>query len=89
MVLLLHMVKKLWFFALITVLITFFLCRDFNSRYERSINGDAKGYYAYLPAIFIYHDSQYNFIDEMEKNTILKMVLMPKILKINNEMVDM
>lgn len=35
--------------------------------YSRVINGDAKGYYAYLPAVFIYNDLSYRFTDEMEK----------------------
>lgn len=39
---------------------------NFGDRYTRSINGDGKGYYAYLPAIFIYHDFTYSFVDEAE-----------------------
>lgn len=44
-----------------------FSVRDFDSRYGRSINGDGKAYYAYLPAIFIYQDESYSFIDEIEQ----------------------
>lgn len=32
--------------------------------YKRVINGDGKGYYAYLPAIFIYHDLTFSFFDK-------------------------
>ncbi|HEX3008885.1 MAG TPA: hypothetical protein VHO90_14875, partial [Bacteroidales bacterium] len=31
------------------------------------INGDGKGYYAYLPAVFIYHDLSFGFIETYEK----------------------
>jgi len=33
---------------------------------DRVISGDGKGYYAYLPAIFIYKDLQFNFTDQIE-----------------------
>jgi hypothetical protein len=39
---------------------------EFDSEYNRPIRGDAKGYYAFLPAIFIYQDLSYDFVDEME-----------------------
>lgn len=31
------------------------------------LESDAKGYYAYLPAVFIYHDLHFNFFDQIEK----------------------
>ena len=31
------------------------------------IESDGKGYYAYLPAIFIYNDLNFGFFDEIEK----------------------
>ena len=34
--------------------------------WDRSINSDGKGYYAYLPAIFIYHDLTYKFVESYE-----------------------
>jgi len=38
-----------------------------HGRYnENYINSDGKGYYAYLTAIFIYQDLDYNFVDEYE-----------------------
>lgn len=42
-----------------------FVQKDFNNRYERPIAGDAQAYYAYLPALFIYHDLSYDFLDEI------------------------
>jgi hypothetical protein len=35
-------------------------------RWDRIINSDGKGYYAYLPAIFIYDDLQFKFIEQYE-----------------------
>jgi hypothetical protein len=57
-----------WFWLVLTGVLTLaiFSSRDFSSRYEQPIIGDAKGYYAYLPAIFIYQDANYAFIDQME-----------------------
>jgi len=37
---------------------------DFKIWWQRPIVNDAMGYYAYLPAIFIYHDLTYDFINE-------------------------
>jgi hypothetical protein len=33
------------------------------------IEADGKGYYAYLPAVFIYHDLNFGFFDQVEKET--------------------
>ena len=38
-----------------------------SEKYKKPINGDLKGYYAYLPAIFIYNDLQYSFVEEVEE----------------------
>lgn len=35
-----------------------------GDEYKRVVNGDGKGYYAYLPAIFIYHDMTFSFFDK-------------------------
>lgn len=58
-----------WFFGLLGLflLISVIGLRDWNSRFDRPINGDGKGYYAYLPAVFMYHDSQFGFIEEVEQ----------------------
>ena len=34
--------------------------------WDRVINSDGKGYYAYLPALFIYHDLQFSFVEQYE-----------------------
>lgn len=47
--------------------LTHFLERDPSDPYSRPIVSDAKGYYAYLPAIFIYQDLEYEFIPEMDE----------------------
>jgi len=45
------------------------VCAIFWGSYKGTyINGDGKGYYAYLPAAFIYNDFEYNFIDSYEKD---------------------
>ncbi len=58
--------KTIWILFISIFVFSFLFTHNFNSRYTRSINGDAKGYYAYLPAIFIYQDANYDFIDKME-----------------------
>jgi hypothetical protein len=40
---------------------------DWDNPYKRPIIGDAKGYYAYLPAAFIYQDFSFAFIDDVEQ----------------------
>lgn len=53
--------------ALVLLLyITHLYTKDFSSEYQTPINGDAKAYYAYLPAIFIYQDATYGFVDDYE-----------------------
>ena len=37
-----------------------------NTLSGHMINGDGKGYYAYLPAIFIYKDLQFNFQEKID-----------------------
>lgn len=37
-----------------------------EKNWDRVINSDGKGYYAYLPAIFIYHDLQFKFVEQYE-----------------------
>ena len=59
--------------ALVVLLyLTHLYTKDFSSSYQKPINGDAKAYYAYLPAIFIYQDSEYNFIDAYEEKYYAK-----------------
>ena len=61
--------KKIILF--IAIIITFFMfkIRWFDGdgqRWRTIVETDGKGYYAYLPAIFLYHDLHYDFILEAE-----------------------
>src|SRR5207249_3332740 len=38
-----------------------------KDNWKNIIEADGKGYYAYLPAIFIYHDLNFSFFDRVEK----------------------
>lgn len=40
--------------------------KDVSSPWQRAIDSDGKGYYAYLTSTFIYNDHQYSFIDDYE-----------------------
>lgn len=39
-----------------------------GNNWKTVLESDAKGYYAYLPAVFIYNDPNFGFFDEIEKN---------------------
>ncbi len=53
---------RLLFLGFLTsILIVFFIVRPLNSPWHRFIAGDGLGYYAYLPAQFIFHDKQYEY----------------------------
>ncbi len=39
-----------------------------NDKWKGIIESDAKGYYAYLPAVFLYNDLNFNFIEEVYKD---------------------
>ncbi|UKN00669.1 hypothetical protein K6119_13110 [Paracrocinitomix mangrovi] len=59
-------IKNHWILiSFVAALFTFhWFSKDIRSNYERPIVGDAQAYYAYLPAIFIYQDFDYNFVQE-------------------------
>lgn len=61
--------RNRYFLALIGLILLFaqLTVRGTDDRFNRPINGDAKGYYAYLPAIFIYNDPAFSFIYSIEK----------------------
>lgn len=40
-----------------------------KDKYQRIIESDAKGYYAYLPAVFIYQDLNFGFFEQIEKQS--------------------
>jgi hypothetical protein len=51
---------------LVIYLLIFLGFKSPERNWDRIINSDGKGYYAYLPAIFIYHDLQFNFVEQYE-----------------------
>lgn len=51
----------IFFVFILSIIIVFFCFRPLNSPWNRFIGGDGLGYYSYLPAKYIYHDSNYNF----------------------------
>lgn len=56
-------IRSTYFFIIVAIIATNLLMHQWN-RGERIINIDVKGYYAYLPATFIYHDLDFNFLDD-------------------------
>ena len=56
----------LWIILLIMIIVS----SNINwgaERWKNILESDAKGYYAYLPAVFIYDDLNFSFFDEIEK----------------------
>ncbi len=53
-------------FILVYYILLFLFFKHPGETWDRSINSDGKGYYAYLPAIFIYHDLTYKFVEYYE-----------------------
>ena len=58
--------KSQWILILfVASLFTFhWFSKDITNPYQKPIVGDGQAYYAYLPALFIYQDLEYNFIEE-------------------------
>lgn len=55
---------------LICIAVCFFITTNIHwgkNKWQNIIEADARGYYAYLPAVFIYHDLNFNFYDSIEK----------------------
>jgi hypothetical protein len=48
------------------LLLLFFSIRNPASKWDKTISGDGKSYYAYLTTAFIYHDLDYHFVDDYE-----------------------
>ena len=48
-------------------IILFFLIKHPYQQHDRIIISDGKAYYAYLPAVLIYHDMEFNFIEYYEE----------------------
>ncbi|OQX77371.1 MAG: hypothetical protein B6D64_08345 [Bacteroidetes bacterium 4484_276] len=53
--------------VLVVYVILFFSIKQPYQDYDRVISSDGKAYYAYLTAIFIYHDLEYNFVESYEE----------------------
>jgi hypothetical protein len=51
---------------LVIYVLIFLGFKDPRQSWDRVINSDGKGYYAYLPAVFIYHDLQFRFVEQYE-----------------------
>ena len=53
-------------FILLMYIFFFLVLRHPAQNWDRVINSDGKGYYAYLPAIFIYNDLNFRFVEFYE-----------------------
>jgi hypothetical protein len=53
-------------FIMLAYGVLFLLFKSPGDKYDRLIINDGKGYYAYLPALFIYQDLEYGFIEYYE-----------------------
>jgi len=51
--------------ALILLIVTTNITWGKND-WKGALESDAKGYYAYLPAVFIYYDLNFSFLEEVE-----------------------
>ncbi|HNS17259.1 MAG TPA: hypothetical protein PKH94_06560 [Bacteroidales bacterium] len=54
--------------VLLIYVILFAAFKHPQQEWDRLINSDGKAYYAYLTAIFIYHDLQYNYVESYESS---------------------
>jgi hypothetical protein len=61
-----HVLKFTPEILLVGYVLLFLFFKNPGVEWDRSINSDGKGYYAYLPAIFIYHDLSYKFVESYE-----------------------
>lgn len=57
-----------WRFALVIAVVVAYFGYKEKGWSNTYINGDGLGYYAYLPAVFIYHDLSFGFIEKYEKD---------------------
>lgn len=53
--------NKVFLYFIVSILLVFFIVRPLNSQWHKFIAGDGIGYYAYLPAKFIYNDKNFEF----------------------------
>jgi len=59
-----------------------------DGRWNNIVSSDGNGYYAYLPAIFIYHDLRFEFIDDIMNDSLNSNINKDFILKLNGKVVD-
>lgn len=52
---------------MVALIVCTVVLNDWDNPYRRPIIGDAKGYYAYLPAVFIYQDFSFQFVEHVEQ----------------------
>ncbi|HNX07110.1 MAG TPA: hypothetical protein PKL96_05965 [Bacteroidales bacterium] len=65
--------KKTFFFITLITVILVWVSANINWGGDNPkwiVLADGKGYYAYLPAVFIYHDLNYGFFEEKEMNPL-------------------
>ncbi len=55
-------------FIVLVYAVLFLITKNPSNEWDRVIVSDGKGYYAYLTALFIYHDTDYGFIDQYESD---------------------
>ena len=51
--------------VLLLAVILLFTTRDCKTDWDKMVAADGLGYYAYLPATFIYHDLSFSFFNEV------------------------
>jgi len=76
---------------LVTAVILIWVSANLNwsdSRWSRIVTSDGNGYYAYLPAIFIYHDLQFDFIEQVNNDSINANINKGFVTKINGHAVN-
>jgi len=59
-----------------------------DGRWNNIVSSDGNGYYAYLPAIFIYHDLKFDFIDDISNDSLNSNIKKDFILKLNGNVVN-
>jgi hypothetical protein len=76
---------------LLTAVILVWVSSNLNwggGRWGHIVKTDGNGYYAYLPAVFIYHDLHFNFIDEIHDDSLNANINKEFVYKINGKAID-
>lgn len=78
-----------WIFLTVVVLLFVQSFRlDLTSPYKQPIAGDAQGYYAYLPAAFIYQDFDYEFVPIIQDKYYAESLQKSFVNEVNGEKVN-